>query len=43
MEDGQTQEIQAKKINYNPLKFDKKISKLKGLKKDNFDENYLIK
>jgi 4-hydroxy 2-oxovalerate aldolase len=34
---------QAKKINYNPLKFDKKISRLKGLKKDNFDENYLIK
>ena len=33
---------QAKKINYNPFKFDKKISKLKGLKKDNFDQNYLI-
>lgn len=32
---------QAKKLNFDPILFDKKISKLKGLKKDNFDENYL--
>ena len=32
---------QAKKINFNPILFDRKISKLKGLKKDNFDKNYL--
>ena len=34
---------QAKKLNYNPNSFDKKISKIKGLKRDNFDPNYLIK
>jgi 4-hydroxy 2-oxovalerate aldolase len=34
---------QAKKLNYNPILFDAKISKLKNLKKDNFDSNYLIK
>lgn len=33
---------QAKKLNFNPILFDKKISKIKGLKKDNFDLNYLI-
>ena len=32
---------QAKKLKFDPILFDKKISKLKGLKKDNFDEQYL--
>jgi 4-hydroxy 2-oxovalerate aldolase len=32
---------QAKKLKFDPLMFDRKISKLKGLNKDNFDQNYL--
>ena len=32
---------QAKKLNFDPILFDRKISKLRGLKKDTFDKNYL--
>ena len=34
---------QAKKMNLDPFVFDKKMSKIKGLKKDNFDKNILLK